>query len=61
MIEKTKSNEVVYDVIEIEGDAVPAKEWCHLTFGPAGKRWFFLNNRFYFKQSKDALLFELRW
>jgi len=50
-----------YDIIEVEGNIVPAIEWCNKTFGPPGERWFIGNDRFYFKQEKDAMLFELKW
>lgn len=50
-----------YDVIEVEGNIAPAIQWCIKTFGPSGDRWFISNNRFYFKNEKDAVWFELRW
>jgi hypothetical protein len=52
---------VTYDVIEVEGNIFMAIEWCTKTFGDSGERWFISNDRFYFKQEKDAMLFELRF
>lgn len=52
---------VTYDIIEVEGNLAPAISWCNKTFGPPGDRWFISNDSFYFLQSKDAMIFELRW
>jgi hypothetical protein len=61
MISLDTKIDVTYDVIEVEGNLAPALQWCSNTFGNPGERWFVSNNRFYFLQSKDAMLFELRW
>lgn len=45
------------------------KEWCEQSFGPGGRskklRWRFgwtdKDDTFYFKSSKDAMMFTLRW
>lgn len=45
------------------------KEWCETNFGPGGRsrklRWRFgwtdKDDTFYFKSSKDAMMFTLRW
>jgi hypothetical protein len=45
------------------------QEWCKQSFGPGGRskklRWRFgwtdKNDTYYFKSSKDAMLFTLRW
>ena len=50
-----------YDVIEVEGNVAPALDWCVKTFGNPGERWFMSNYRFYFKNEKDAMWFELKW
>jgi len=52
---------VTYDIIEVDGNILPALQWCMKTFGPPGTRWFVSNHKFYFLQEKDAMLFELRW
>jgi hypothetical protein len=60
--------------ITIEGSTSVAsfgeiKEWCEKTYGPGGRskklRWRFgwtdKVDTFYFRNSKDAMLFSLRW
>lgn len=43
------------------------REWCESTFGPGGRkhRWRFgwteKDSTFYFRSSKDAMMFTLRW
>jgi len=43
------------------------REWCEITFGPGGRKqrwrfgWVDDNNTFYFRNSKDAMLFTLKW
>lgn len=45
----------------------PIMEWCEKMFGPGGRkyRWRFgwtnVNSTYYFKNSKDASMFLLRW
>jgi len=50
-----------YDVIEVEGNVAPALKWCVDTFGRPGDRWFMTNYKFYFRDEKDAMWFELKW
>jgi hypothetical protein len=61
MIPNCVQPEVTYDVITVEGNVAPVIKWCNDVFGPPGDRWFISNYQFYFRESKDALLFELRW
>jgi hypothetical protein len=36
--------------------------WMQVKFGPGdGSRWFLRNNKLYFKDSKDHLVFVLSW
>ena len=45
------------------------KEWCEQSFGPGGRSrklrwrmgWTDKDDTYYFKNSKDAMLFTLRW
>lgn len=43
------------------------REWCEQSFGPGGRRqrwrfgWTDKMDTYYFKSSKDAMLFTLRW
>jgi glucan-binding YG repeat protein len=43
------------------------REWCEQTYGPGGRKhrwrfgWIQDNSTFYFKSSKDAMMFTLRW
>lgn len=43
------------------------REWCETTFGPGGRKhrwrfgWTHKDSTFYFKSSKDAMMFTLRW
>lgn len=61
MIDKQIKTDVTYDVVEVEGNLYPVIQWCQTTFGEQGQRWFISNYRFYFLNSRDATLFELRW
>lgn len=58
---KSTDSDVIYDVIDVEGNIYPALQWCMKTFGAPGSRWFMSNNSFYFLQPKDAMMFELAW
>jgi hypothetical protein len=53
--------ELDYSVIKVDGNVLPAMQWCMTTYGPPGKRWFCYNQKFYFLQGKDATMFELLW
>ncbi len=61
MINTAVKPDVTYDVIDVEGNLYPAMQWCMVTFGPPGERWFMSNHSFYFLKARDATLFELRW
>ena len=61
MISRTLDAEVEYEVIEVEGRTFPATQWCIKTFGPASSRWFMAGHTFYFRNSRDATLFQLIW
>lgn len=43
------------------------REWCEQRYGPSGRKsrwrfgWVDVNSTFYFKSSKDAMMFVLRW
>lgn len=51
------------------GEHAHMKEWCEQSFGPGGRskklRWRFgwteKEEVYYFKSSKDAMMFTLRW
>lgn len=52
-----------YYIVELNFRA-PAEvfEWLMLKFGPGdGTRWMYKHPRLYFANSKDHLLFTLRW
>jgi hypothetical protein len=52
-----------YHIVELNFQA-PAEvfEWLMLKFGPGdGTRWMYKHPRLYFANSKDHLLFTLRW
>lgn len=61
MINADVSPYITYEVIHVEGNIIPAVEWCKKIFGSPGERWFVSNHRFYFLRAKDAMLFELRF
>jgi hypothetical protein len=53
-----------YSVLEVGGNKQgidDAYNWCLETFGPPGHRWFYRPGKFYFKNNKDYMWFELRW
>ena len=53
-----------YSIIDVDGSSELinyVREWCAEQFGPEGSSWFYRNKRFYFKRSRDAMWFELRW
>ncbi len=35
--------------------------WCNKSYGKPGLRWWMSNNRVYFRNEKDHLLFLLKW
>jgi len=51
-----------YHVVELEYHSNDAMEWCLTMFGaPDLKRWFNRNNKVYFYNEKDHLMFLVRW
>ena len=48
-----------YHCIELENVTVNTLEWLSNTFGPVGDRWFYFNNKLYFKNERDYFWFEL--
>ena len=53
-----------YAVIDVDGSTETLNNaivWCTERFGPSGHRWFYTFKRFYFREEKDSLWFELRW
>lgn len=50
-----------YNGIEVVRLSTPALVWLVERYGPAGKRWFVMNNTIYFHSDKDRLMFELKW
>lgn len=53
-----------YSIIDVDGEPDTIQNaitWCKDSYGEPGPRWFYTFKRFYFKNSKDALWFELRW
>lgn len=42
-------------------------QWCEQSYGPGGRKyrwrfgWTHKNSTFYFRSSKDAMMFTLRW
>jgi len=61
MIPRTLEADIEYEVIEVEGRTFPATQWCIQTFGPASSRWFMAGHSFYFRNGRDAMLFQLTW
>lgn len=53
-----------YTVAELNTEHITAElfEWLQVQFGPAdGRRWFYRSPRLYFVDSKDHMMFLLRW
>jgi uncharacterized protein YycO len=51
-----------YHVVELEYSDKSALDWCLTTFGnPNERRWFNRNNKVYFYNAQDHLMFVLRW
>lgn len=64
MIHPSVELNVEYSIIDVDGsaDAInSAIKWCEDLYGPQGPRWFYRFKRFYFKNSRDAMWFELKW
>lgn len=62
-------HKVVFSPAVIDNEHSEVREWCEKSFGPGGRsrklRWRYgwteNTNVYYFKSSKDAMLFTLRW
>ena len=50
-----------YHVIELERLTTEVINWLNHSFGSPGPRWWMNNYRIYFRDSKDHLMFILRW
>jgi len=53
-----------YHVVELHRYSLEAIDWCVEMFGSQGSRWFTNSanhNKIYFANSKDHLMFILRW
>ncbi len=64
MIHPSVELNIEYSIIDVDGNTEVLNQcvaWCSETFGPQGKRWFYRFKRFYFRDSKDAMWFELKW
>lgn len=62
-------HKIVISPARARDEHVEIKEWCEQSFGPGGRskklRWRFgwteKQDVYYFKSSKDAMMFTLRW
>ena len=52
---------LTYHGVEVEAVSTPALVWLVETFGPAGRRWFVVNNIIYFSKDRDRMMFEIGW
>jgi hypothetical protein len=48
-----------YTVVEVTGVPADIYNWLTSTFGPAGSRWFYHQNKIYFRDERDYTWFEL--
>jgi hypothetical protein len=53
--------ELEYEYIVLDKMPDHVLQWLVTTYGPSGKRWFYLNHCVFFKNNKDLIWFELRW
>jgi len=49
-----------YHCVEVNNIPTHILVWLVETFGPAGDRWWNVNNKIYFREEKDWMWFELR-
>jgi hypothetical protein len=49
-----------YHCVEVNTVPTNILVWLVETFGPAGDRWWHVNNKIYFREEKDWMWFELR-
>jgi hypothetical protein len=62
-------HKVVFSPMQIDDEHSDIQDWCRQMFGPGGRskkyRWRYgwteKENVYYFKSSKDAMMFVLRW
>lgn len=62
-------HKVIFSPMQIDDEHSDIQDWCNKTFGPGGRskklRWRYgwteKSNVYYFKNSKDAMMFALRW
>jgi len=62
-------HKVIFSPAQIDDEHCEIQEWCAEMFGPGGRskklRWRYgwteKENVYYFKSSKDAMMFTLRW
>jgi len=51
-----------YHVVELEYPDTNALEWCFERWGQAdGEKWFSRNNKIFFYDTRDHMMFLLRW
>jgi hypothetical protein len=73
MITQERKSKYKHKVIFESGHTVASfkeiRDWCEKTYGPGGRSkklrwrvgWTDKSDTFYFRNSKDAMLFSLRW
>jgi len=73
MITQERKSKYKHKVIFESGHTVTSfkeiRDWCEKTYGPGGRSkklrwrvgWTDKSDTFYFRNSKDAMLFSLRW
>ena len=49
-----------YHCVEVDQVTTGVIVWMVETFGPAGSRWWHMNNKIYFRDERDWIWFELR-
>ena len=62
-------HKVIFSPMQIDNEHSDIHDWCTRMFGPGGRsrklRWRYgwteKENIYYFKSSKDAMLFTLKW
>jgi hypothetical protein len=50
-----------YHVVELEKLTIELVNWLNEFYGPPGPRWWISHYCVYFKDSRDHLMFVLRW
>jgi hypothetical protein len=62
-------HKVIFEGGQSSNSCREIKDWCEKTFGPGGRSkkyrwrmgWTDKEDTYYFRNSKDAMLFSLRW